>query len=154
MKAVITVAITVDVPEETDLESFYLGLPIEQIEILSLHHDQPVDATVERYETVDVRGEGEHAIRAAASPCKALNSSKEDAMNDCLAERELATVLAALRFWQQELARNGNEPPICGHFQDGATPLTVEGIDELCERLNLGHDAECEPDRPVIAGDT
>ena len=59
MKVVITVGITVDVPENTDLESLYLGLPTEEIEILTLHHDQPVDATVEGYETLDVSGEQE-----------------------------------------------------------------------------------------------
>jgi hypothetical protein len=51
-------------------------------------------------------------------------------------ERELATVLAALRYWQQDLAEN-EDGPICEHFTD-QTPLTVEEIDDLCERLNLG----------------
>jgi hypothetical protein len=52
-----------------------------------------------------------------------------------LADRELATVLAALRYWQQDLAEN--DGPICEHF-DEHTPLTVEEIDDLCERLNCG----------------
>ena len=53
-----------------------------------------------------------------------------------LNERELATVLAALRYWQQDLAEN--DGPISEHFAD-ETPLTVEEIDALCERLN------CDP---------
>jgi hypothetical protein len=52
-----------------------------------------------------------------------------------LNERELATVLAPLRYWQQHLAENDN--PISEHFAD-QTPLTVEEIDDLCERLNCG----------------
>ena len=55
-----------------------------------------------------------------------------------LTDRELATVLAALRYWQQDLAISG-EVPICQeHFDDRNTPLTVEDIDELCEHLNCG----------------
>ena len=50
-----------------------------------------------------------------------------------LTERELATVLAALRYWQQDLAEN--EGPISEHFAE-VTPLSVEEIDDLCERLN------------------
>lgn len=51
-----------------------------------------------------------------------------------LTDRELATVLAALRYWQIDLDAN-NGVPICEHFED-VTPLTVDEIDELCERLN------------------
>jgi hypothetical protein len=54
MRAVIKVAITVDVSDDTDLGGLYLGLPTEQIEVLSLRHDEPVGATVEGYETLDV----------------------------------------------------------------------------------------------------
>jgi hypothetical protein len=57
-------------------------------------------------------------------------------------DRELATVLAALRYWQQDLAANEDEPPISEHFADGATPLTVAEIDDLCERLNVGTAAQ------------
>jgi hypothetical protein len=57
-----------------------------------------------------------------------------------LSARELATVLAALRYWQQDLERNEEEedsgPIIADHFDETITPLTVEEIDELCERLN------------------
>lgn len=49
-------------------------------------------------------------------------------------DRELATILAALRYWQQDLAAN-SDGPISEHFAE-TTPLTVAEIDNLCERLN------------------
>lgn len=64
--------------------------------------------------------------------------------------RELATVLAALRYWQSDLklpdmfaSKEFKEI----HFtiaQDGGTlePLTVEEIDKLCERINMGEEDE------------
>ena len=56
-----------------------------------------------------------------------------------LSNRELATILAALRYWQQDLANNEDDGPICAvHFNDTIKPLSVEEIDELCERLNCG----------------
>lgn len=40
---------------------------------------------------------------------------------------ELATVLPALRHWQQDLAANDDEGPISSeHFDDQVTPLLVE----------------------------
>jgi hypothetical protein len=56
-------------------------------------------------------------------------------MND----RELATVLAALRYWQTDLEQYGTDDLIdaAGHFAEH-TPLTPDEIDELCERLNAG----------------
>ena len=48
MQAIVTVALTLDVPDGTDLDSLYLELPTDQIEVLSLLRDQPVDATVLR----------------------------------------------------------------------------------------------------------
>lgn len=53
-----------------------------------------------------------------------------------ITERELATVLAALRYWQQDLVINQDGPVSPDHFDDEITPLTGEEIDELCERLN------------------
>lgn len=50
--------------------------------------------------------------------------------------RELATILAALRYWQREGMMSG------GHEQDIAcddgefAPLNADEIDGLCERLN------------------
>jgi hypothetical protein len=54
-----------------------------------------------------------------------------------LTERELATVLAALRYWQQDLAENDDGPISPEHFHGTITPLTVEEIDALCEHFNL-----------------
>jgi hypothetical protein len=67
-----------------------------------------------------------------------------------LNNRELATVLAALRYWQREgLMSAGHEQDIA---TDGDTfePLNAEDIDALCERLN------CEPSEPpsqILEGD-
>ncbi len=51
-------------------------------------------------------------------------------------DKEAATVLAALRYWQQDLEAN-EEPPISHHFEH-EEPLTSEEIDDLCERINFG----------------
>lgn len=49
---------------------------------------------------------------------------------------ELATVLAALRHWQQFIAKHEMSART-GHFKDdNAVPLTVEEIDTLCEQIN------------------
>ena len=53
-------------------------------------------------------------------------------------DRELATLLAALRYWQQGLDDNEGEAPLRDHFEDEVTPLAHEEIDDLCERLNGG----------------
>ncbi len=55
-----------------------------------------------------------------------------------LTDRETATVLAALRLWQEQLIQDGTASLSPDHFGEGGTPLTVEEIDVLCERLNLG----------------
>ena len=52
-------------------------------------------------------------------------------------ERELATVLAALRAWQFDLP-DDNTPIAMDHFGDGIAPLTNDEIDTLCERINFG----------------
>lgn len=54
-----------------------------------------------------------------------------------LSEKELATILAALRFFQanfNDLAEMREEMPL--HFENVA-PLNHNQIDELCERLNI-----------------
>jgi hypothetical protein len=59
-----------------------------------------------------------------------------------LTDRELATVLAALRVYQQALAMNGDLPPRgadeiatdCGELE----PMGADEIDALCESINLG----------------
>ena len=53
-----------------------------------------------------------------------------------LTSRELATTLAALRHWQQQLQREGiTFADGFPHFSD-ETPLSVGEIDALCDRLN------------------
>jgi hypothetical protein len=61
-------------------------------------------------------------------------------------DRELATVLAALRHWQRLLANLSavNELP---HF-DTWTPLNDDEVDELCERLNI-EQAQTKPLAPL-----
>jgi hypothetical protein len=62
-----------------------------------------------------------------------------------LSNRELATVLAALRYWQQNLAVAAGQDGTSfspDHFDEVNTPLTVEEIDDLSERLNCGPSAE------------
>lgn len=53
-----------------------------------------------------------------------------------LTTRELATVLAALRYWQRNVEDNDDGPIDGEHFDEATTPLTAAEIDELCERLN------------------
>ena len=53
-----------------------------------------------------------------------------------LTPSERATVLAALRFWQDEM---GPHPHVDGCYPDhfvNAKPLSSEAIDSLCERLS------------------
>lgn len=51
-----------------------------------------------------------------------------------LKDRELATILAALRYWQREgLKSDGHEADIAAEH---GPPLTAEEIDDLCEWLN------------------
>ena len=50
--------------------------------------------------------------------------------------RELATVLAALRFWQQQLSKHGIA--LTNSYPQFLVerPLSVKQIDRLCEQLN------------------
>lgn len=58
-----------------------------------------------------------------------------------LNERELATVLAALRCWQKELTRTGI-PEDADDILGERDPLTLDEIDDLCDRLNFS-EGEC-----------
>ena len=61
--------------------------------------------------------------------------------------RELATVLAALRHWQHQLARQGLAlADAFPHFAD-ESPLSIDEIDSLCDRLN-DSDTPCDCERP------
>lgn len=53
-------------------------------------------------------------------------------------DRELATMLAALRYWQQMLNRTGKSGALVlpDHFAD-EKPLTIGQIGVLCERINM-----------------
>lgn len=58
---------------------------------------------------------------------------------DQLTSAELATILAALRLWQQTVGdlRNALPTELREHFTD-TEPLGLSDIDDLCERLNFG----------------
>jgi hypothetical protein len=71
-----------------------------------------------------------------------------------LTSQELATVLAGLRHWQNDMRRHAGDDPTkqtqwaretMPHFdlEIGDSPLTALAIDDLCERLN--HDAGDPP---------
>ena len=53
-----------------------------------------------------------------------------------LSDRELATLLAALRWWQSSCDDGEHLDTLAGHFEEH-TPLSSVEIDELCERMNL-----------------
>jgi hypothetical protein len=55
-------------------------------------------------------------------------------MHANLTSRQIATLLAALRYWQQKLSES--ELPISDHFDYENTHLTVAEIDKLCEQVN------------------
>jgi hypothetical protein len=56
-------------------------------------------------------------------------------------ERETATILAALRYWQREGSMSaGHERDIETDF-DRLKPLSAEEVDALCERINCSDDA-------------
>lgn len=56
-----------------------------------------------------------------------------------MSDRELATVLAALRYWQLNVIEDEVAEDLNGHgsFEDHS-PLDADEIDDLCERLNCG----------------
>jgi hypothetical protein len=60
--------------------------------------------------------------------------------------KELATVLAALRFWQRSV--KGTTPRIIEGYEhfivSEQTPLEDHEIDNLCERLNFGEEYDCK----------
>jgi hypothetical protein len=53
-----------------------------------------------------------------------------------LNDRELAIVLASLRFWQDEMSPHPHASGCYPEHFDGIEPLTSDEIDALCERLN------------------
>ena len=63
--------------------------------------------------------------------------------------RELATVLAALRHWQHQLARQGLALADPFPQFDDELPLSMEEIDSLCDRLN-DSDTLCDCELPGV----
>lgn len=60
-----------------------------------------------------------------------------------LSERQMTTILAALRLFQREAARFNMAEMFPEHFDDGAlTPLSAAEIDQLCETMNAAPDTE------------
>ena len=55
--------------------------------------------------------------------------------DDTFSDRELATMLAALRLWQASQDHGEDLTPYEGHFEE-QQPLSSLEVDELCERLN------------------
>ena len=53
-----------------------------------------------------------------------------------LTDSELATVLAALRFWQDEMGPHPHKGGCYPEHFDDHEPLGADEIDALCERLN------------------
>jgi hypothetical protein len=56
-------------------------------------------------------------------------------VNPSLTGEELATILAALRLWQQQTLAQQNPTAVWPQFHD-ARCLSIPEIDELCEKLN------------------
>lgn len=57
-------------------------------------------------------------------------------------QRELATILAALLFWSEEISPNGNDtasPYLKSVKMTGIEPLTVREIRRLSARLRRSH---------------
>ena len=88
-------------------------------------------------------------LKSGIEPPGVAGNATERAVDDRLTERELGTLLAALRFWQNHgppqpnglfnRLESGEQDPL-DEIRTGSgrfTPLTAEEIDGLCERLNI-----------------
>lgn len=77
--------------------------------------------------------------------CAQCTEDQKKTTIDDLDDRQTATVLHALRLYQETVLYGNAHTPDgmcnsrkgCDHF-DGVKPLTAEEIDALCERLNYG----------------
>ena len=69
-----------------------------------------------------------------------------------LTSRELATVLAALRYWQGSRPTNRLMFHIIATNGDRHSPLDDNEIDELCMRLNFGEVSAVEEEPPETGG--
>jgi len=94
----------------------------------------------------DAEQDGERiSDELVAAACEAMTKKLDDAVARrdpytplALNDRELVTVLAALRYWQHDLDHIDDALvlDVADCFTDH-TPLTPAEIDALCERLNL-----------------
>ena len=60
-----------------------------------------------------------------------------------IGKRTAANILAALRFWQEEMLDNGGVFAARERYKDhfeGVEPYTSREIDQLCERVNTAED--------------
>jgi hypothetical protein len=68
-----------------------------------------------------------------------MNKARALRVNRVLTHEECATILAALRYWQENITAGMCVfPAAFDHFDDGTEPLNAREIDELCEAINLG----------------
>ena len=63
-----------------------------------------------------------------------MTQQKEPSVNISITEREHATILAALRLWQE--ADEHNRGDLRDIAEEPGVPLSNNEIDALCERIN------------------
>jgi hypothetical protein len=93
--------------------------------------------------------DGHGSPLAGFGPFENLRAEAEDLLrNRCDADRETATILAALRYWRREgLLSAGHEREIAsGHGRHQS--LSAEEIDALCERIICGDTTSRSADEP------
>ena len=71
-----------------------------------------------------------------------LEPTKFEPQAPAMNPRELATVLAALRYWQDQVGGGPVPSIVREHFGSYLLPLTNPEIDALCERLNTAPEPE------------
>jgi hypothetical protein len=64
-----------------------------------------------------------------------MSKPKNRRVNISITEREHATILAALRLWQE--ADEHNRGDLRDIAEEAGVPLSIEEIDVLCERINF-----------------
>ena len=64
-----------------------------------------------------------------------MSKPRKRRFNISITEREHATILAALRLWQE--ADEHNKGDLSDIAEAGGVPLSNEEIDVLCERINF-----------------
>ena len=74
-------------------------------------------------------------------PTFVVAKDERDRPSPELDDRELSTVLASLRYWQDRLRGQGSDLAMLNDIATNAEevePLAAEVIDALCQRLSLG----------------